>query len=115
MNSLRNKVQLIGRLGQDPKLTNLDNNKKVVNLSIATNETYTNNEGKKVENVQWHNVVAWGKKAEIIEQYMTKGEEIAIQGKLVNDHYVTKEGEKRLKTKIELTEFLFLGSKKNIA
>jgi len=90
MNALRNKVQLIGRVGQDPEITNLDAGKKRAKFSIATHENYTNAKGEKVENTDWHNVVAWGKTAEIIEQFVTKGKEIAVEGKLTPAPGTTK-------------------------
>jgi single-strand DNA-binding protein len=65
MNALRNKVQLIGHLGNDPEITNLDSGKKLAKLKLATNETYKNDSGEKITDTQWHNVVAWGKTAEI--------------------------------------------------
>ena len=80
MNALRNKVQLIGRVGQDPEILNLETGKKLAKFSIATNDNYTNAKGEKVEHTDWHNVVAWGKTAEIVEQFVNKGKEIAIEG-----------------------------------
>jgi single-strand DNA-binding protein len=95
MNALRNKVQLIGHLGQDPEIVNLDSGTKLAKFSIATNESYRNAKGEKVEDTQWHNVVAWGKTAEIVENYLAKGKEVAVEGKLIHRSYETKEGEKR--------------------
>lgn len=109
MNSLRNKVQLIGNLGNDPEVVLLESGSKLAKFSIATNETYKNAEGEKVTDTQWHNVVAWGKTAEIAENYLTKGKEVAIEGKLVNRSYETKEGEKRYVTEIKCNELLMLG------
>lgn len=111
--SLRNTVQLIGNIGNAPEITNLEGGKKVAKLSIATNESYTNTNGEKVQDVQWHNLVAWGKTAEIIEKYVTKGKEIAIEGKLTSRSYETKEGEKRYVTEVVVKELLLLGSKNN--
>jgi len=109
MNTLRNKVQLIGHLGQDPEIINLESGKTLAKFSIATNESYKNAQGEKVENTYWHNVVAWGKTAEIIEKYVTKGKEVAIEGKLTNRSYETKEGEKRYITEVVCNELLMLG------
>ncbi len=109
MNALRNKVQLIGHLGKDPEIVNLDNGSKLAKFSIATNETYKNTEGEKVTDTQWHNVVAWGKTAELVENYLIKGKEIALEGKLVNRSYETKEGEKRYVTEVKCNELLLLG------
>jgi single-strand DNA-binding protein len=112
MNTLRNKVQLIGNLGQTPEIISFENGNKLAKLSIATNESYKNAQGEKVEAVQWHNAIAWGKQAEIIEKYLDKGQEVAIEGKLVSRSYETKEGEKRSTTAIQINEFLMLGAKK---
>ncbi|MCG2460158.1 single-stranded DNA-binding protein [Flavobacteriaceae bacterium F89] len=109
MNALRNKVQLIGHLGNDPEIVNLESGTKLAKFSIATNETYKNAKGEKVEDTQWHNIVAWGKTAEIVESYLTKGKEVAIEGKLTNRAYETKTGEKRYYTEIKCNELLMLG------
>lgn len=73
MSTLRNKVQLIGNVGNEPEITNLESGKKVAKFSIATNESYKDSKGEKVTNTQWHNIVAWGKIAEIVEKYVGKG------------------------------------------
>ena len=109
MNALRNKVQLIGNLGNDPEIVNLDGGNKLAKFSIATNETYKNAKGEKVTDTQWHNVVAWGKTAEIVENYLTKGNEVAVEGKLMHRSYENKEGEKRYITEIRCNELLMLG------
>ena len=111
MNTLRNKVQLIGNLGNDPEIINLESGRTLAKFSIATNENYKNSEGEKVTETQWHNVVAWGKTAEIIEKYVTKGKEVVIEGKLTNRSYETKEGEKRYVTEVVCNELLMLGTK----
>jgi len=108
MNSLRNKVQLIGRLGQEPEIITLDSGKKLAKFSIATNEKYKKANGEIVNDTQWHNLVAWNKTAEIIEQYVTKGKEIAIEGKLTSRSYEDKEGQKRYVTEIVVNELLML-------
>ncbi len=109
MNALRNKVQLIGNLGNDPEIVNLDGGAKLAKFSIATNETYKNAMGEKVTDTQWHNVVAWGKTADIVENYLTKGNEVAVEGKLIHRSYENKEGEKRYITEIRCNELLMLG------
>jgi single-strand DNA-binding protein len=109
MNAMRNKVQLIGHAGNDPEIKNLDGGKKVANLTIATNDTYKNEKGEKVEQTEWHKVVAWGKTAEIIEKYVTKGKEIAIEGKLTHRSYEDKNGEKRYITEVVANDILLLG------
>jgi len=109
MNALRNKVQLIGNLGQDPEIVNLDNGGKLAKFSVATNESYKNSKGEKVTDTQWHNVVAWGKTAEIVENYLAKGNEVAVEGKLIHRSYENKEGEKRYITEIKCNELVMLG------
>lgn len=109
MNALRNKVQLIGNLGNDPEIINLDSGKKLAKFSIATNESYKNSEGEVVKDTQWHNVIAWGKTAVIIEKYLVKGNEVAVEGKLTNRTYETKEGGKRYITEVVCNELLMLG------
>ena len=95
MNAMKNKVQLIGNVGQDPEVKNLDGGKKVATISIATNDYYLNAKGEKVEQTEWHKAVAWGKTAEIIEKFVTKGKEIAIEGKLTHRSYDDANGVKR--------------------
>lgn len=111
MSTLRNKVQLIGNLGNDPEIINLESGKTLAKFSIATNESYKNTKGEKVTDTQWHNVVAWGTTAKIVESYLTKGKEVAIEGKLTSRSYDTKEGEKRYITEIVCSELMMLGSK----
>ncbi|MFT5436374.1 MAG: single-strand DNA-binding protein [Ulvibacter sp.] len=111
MSTLRNKVQLIGNLGNDPEIITMDSGKKLARFSIATNESYKNAQGEKVTDTQWHNVVAWGKTAEIIEEYVTKGKEVAVEGKLTTRSYDDKEGNKRYMTEVVCNELLMLGNK----
>ena len=111
MNTLRNKVQLIGNLGNDPEIITMDSGKKLAKFSIATNETYKNAQGEKVTDTQWHNVIAWGKTADIIEQYVTKGKEVAVEGKLSHRSYDDKEGNKKYTTEVVCNELLLLGNK----
>jgi single-strand DNA-binding protein len=111
MSTLRNKVQLIGNLGNDPEIITLDGGRKLAKFSIATNETYKNQKGEKVTDTQWHNIVAWGKTAEIIENYVTKGKEVAVEGKLTSRSWEDKEGVKRYITEVVCNELVMLGSK----
>ena len=111
MSNLRNNVQLIGNVGNAPEIVNLESGKKLAKLSIATNESYKNSNGERVTNTDWHNLVAWGKTAEIIEKYVEKGKEIAIQGKLTSRSYDDKEGAKRYVTEVVVNEVLLLGTK----
>jgi single-strand DNA-binding protein len=108
MNALRNKVQLIGHLGNDPEITNLESGKKRAKLTLATNDTYRNDKGEKITDTQWHNVVAWGKTAEIIEKYVNKGKEIAVEGKLNHRSYEDKNGDKKYFTEVVVNELLLL-------
>lgn len=105
MKTFRNKVQLIGNVGQTPKIKDLESGKKVAIFSIATNKFYRNSKDEKVQDTQWHNIVAWGKTA----KYVAKGKEIAIEGKLTNRSYENKEGEKRYVTEVVASEILLLG------
>lgn len=111
MNSLRNRVQLIGNPGMDPEIKSLDNGNKLARFSLATNESYKNAKGEKVTDTQWHNVVAWGKAADLVEKFIRKGKEVGVEGKLVTRSYETKEGEKRYVTEVVLNEFLLLQHK----
>ena len=111
MSTLKNKVQLIGNVGNAPEVKTLDGGKKVANFSMATNEFYKYSKGEKEQNTEWHNIVAWGKLAEIVEQFVGKGKEVAIEGKLTNRSYETKEGEKRYVTEVVASEILLLGIK----
>jgi single-strand DNA-binding protein len=111
MNALRNKVQLIGNLGMNPEVKVLDGGKKLAKMSIATNESYKNAQGELVKETQWHNLIAWGKTADIIEKYLKKGSEVAIDGKLMSRTYTDKEGTKRYITEIQVNEVLLLDKK----
>ncbi|MCC8359739.1 single-stranded DNA-binding protein [Salinimicrobium sediminilitoris] len=109
MNALRNKVQLIGNVGQTPEILTFESGKKMARFSIATNETYKNNKGEKVTDTQWHNVVAWGKTAELIENYVPKGKEIGLEGRLTSRSYDDKDGVKKYVTEVICNEVLLLG------
>jgi single-strand DNA-binding protein len=109
MNTLKNRVQLIGNVGNDPEIKTLEGGKKLASLSIATNESYTNDKGEKVEQTEWHRVTAWGKTAEIIEKYVTKGKEVAIEGKLSHRSYDDKNGEKRYITEVIVSGIQMFG------
>ena len=111
MYALKNKVQLIGNLGNAPEIKILDGGKKLARLSLATNETYKNAKGEKITETQWHNVIAWDKTAEIVEKYFTKGLEVLVEGKLVNRNYTDKEGVKKYVTEVQASELLILTKK----
>lgn len=109
MNALRNRVQLIGNIGNDPEILTLDSGKKRARITLATNETYKNDKGEKITETQWHNLIAWGKPAEIIEKYTSKGTQIAVEGKLTHRSYDDKNGDKKFVTEVVLTDMLLLG------
>ncbi len=111
MYTLKNKVQLIGNLGMAPEVRTTKTGKKVVRFSMATNEAYKNANGEKVTETQWHNLVAWGKVADLAEKYLVKGAEVAIDGKLINNNYTDKEGNKKYSTEVHVNELLLMGSK----
>ena len=104
-------MQLIGNLGKDPEITQLEDGRKLAKFSLATNDSYKNANGEKVEETQWHNVVAWGKTADIIESYTSKGKLIAIEGRLTSRSYEDKEGAKKYVTEVVANEILLLGDK----
>ncbi|CAI8227730.1 MAG: Single-stranded DNA-binding protein [Formosa sp. Hel1_33_131] len=106
MNTLRNKVQLIGNLGNDPEIITLESGKKLAKFSLATNENYKDANGDKQTKTDWHNVVAWNNTADIIEKYVTKGKEIAIEGRLANRSWDDKDGNKRYSTEVVVNELL---------
>jgi len=112
MNTLRNKVQLIGNLGNDPEIITLESGKKLAKFSLATNDSYKNAKGDLIKETQWHNIIAWGKTAEIIEKYLSKGNEVAVEGKLTSRSYEDKDGIKRYITEITCNELLMLGGGK---
>jgi single-strand DNA-binding protein len=111
MTNLRNSVKLIGHLGKDPEVRTFESGKKMATFSIATTDSYKNQKGEKVQDTQWHNIVIWGKLADIAGQYLKKGSEVAVEGKLVHRAYETSAGEKRNTTEINVNEMLMLGGK----
>jgi single-strand DNA-binding protein len=106
---MKNKVQLIGHLGNDPEVKQLEGGKTFARFSIATNEKFTNQQGEKVTETQWHSLVAWGKTAENIQKYLKKGSEVAIEGKLNNRSYEDKDGNKKYVSEVLVNEFLMFG------
>ena len=111
MNALKNKVQLIGNLGKDPEIKVMKSGTKLAIFTLATHEAYQNQEGERVEETQWHNVVAWGKLAEIAEKILSKGIQVVIDGKLHNSSYDDKDGVKRYKTEVVANELLVVQGK----
>jgi single-strand DNA-binding protein len=111
MNTLRNKVSLIGRLGAQPEVVTFDSGRNLARFSLATNESYKNAKGERQENTQWHNITAWGKTADLVAKLLNKGQEVIVEGKIVNNSYETKTGEKRYGTTIEVNDFLLITPK----
>jgi single-strand DNA-binding protein len=112
MNSLRNSVRLVGNLGMDPEVKGFENNRKLAKIAIATNETYKNDKGERITDTQWHNCILWGVQAQLAEDLLKKGDEVAVEGKLSSRSYVDKDGNKRYVTEIVVNEFLKIGLKK---
>lgn len=110
MITLVNKVQLIGHLGMDPEVKSFENG-KMLRISLATDASYKDKDGKKVQDTHWHTLVAWNKTAEIGEKLFKKGKQVAIEGSLVNRSYEDKEGVKRFITEVRMDQFLLLGKK----
>lgn len=111
--SKTNSVRLIGHLGQDPKLVSNGENSSVVSFSLATNETYKDANGNKATRTEWHNIVSFGRVANLIIQYCKRGEFIMLNGRLQTRQYTNKEGQQRYVTEIITEEILFLGGKKS--
>lgn len=111
MSSLRNSVRLVGFLGNDPEVKVLGN-KKMARVSIATNDSYKNDKGEKVEETYWHDLVMWDKTAILAENYLHKGSEISIEGKLKSGNYTDKAGVKKYFTEVVVNEIMFMGAKK---
>lgn len=109
--SLRNKVTLIGYTGKEVETVNFESGGLKASVSLATSDHYINAKGEKVEETQWHNLIAFGKTAEILQKYAPKGKEIAIEGKLTYRSYDDKDGVKRYITEIKVDEILLLGGK----
>lgn len=110
MKSLRNSVHLIGRLGKDPEVKVFEKSKKA-SFSIATTDSYKNQKGEKVEDTQWHNVVIWGKLADVAGKYLKKGTEVCVEGKLVHRAYDSAKGEKKYYTEVNVNDMLMLSAK----
>ncbi len=111
MKSLRNSVHLIGNLGMDPKVIEA-NGKKLAKFSLATSDTYKNQNGEKVTETQWHNLIIWGKLADVAGKYLKKGNQIAVEGKLTNREYEDKEGHRKFFTEIVVNDMVMLGGAK---
>ncbi len=112
MNSLRNRVYLIGNLGQNPEMKNLENGKKLARFTLATTEEFKNSDGQKVKETTWHNIVAWNGTADLAGKYLRKGRQVAVEGRLVYKSYEDKNGVTKYVTEIVINELLFLQSGK---
>ncbi len=110
MNSLRNSVRLVGHLGNNPEVKEIASGKKVAKISLATNESFKKN-GDQVTETQWHNLVAWGKTADIAEKYLQKGQEVCIEGRLNNRSWEDADGNMRYATEVVINELLMVGKK----
>ena len=113
MKSMKNKVQLIGNLGATPEIKEFQKGKKVATFSVATNDWYYDAQNNKVNDTQWHHLVAWGKTAEKAQKFLEKGTEILLEGRLVNRSYTDASGNKRHTTEVVVNDFTLLSSKKN--
>lgn len=107
-----NKVILLGRVGQKPELTTLTNG-NVCKFSLATNETYKDKQGQKVTNTEWHNIVVFGKQADVINQYVDKGKQLLVEGKIKTDSWDDNDGNKKYKTNVVMTSFNFVSGSDN--
>lgn len=111
MRNFKNSVQLIGRIGNDLELKQVGEEKKVLRLSLATSDSYKNAQGERITETQWHQVVVWGKPAEVLYKYSHKGAEIGIEGKLITRSYEDKQGMKKYVTEVLANDVVLLGSK----
>ncbi len=106
-----NKVQLIGRLGKDPELRYTPAGVAVATMTLATNESYKDKDGKMIDNTDWHRIIAWRKLAEICGQYLRKGSLVYFEGKLKTRSYEDRDGVKKYVTEIVADNMQMLGSK----
>ena len=111
MNTIKNRVQLIGNLGNDPEIKQFDGGKTRASFRMATSDVYKNDKGEKITETQWHNIVAWNGVAKIADKYMKKGSQVAIDGKLTSRSWDDKDGNKRYITEVVASEILLLDKK----
>ena len=104
-----NKVILVGNLGRNPELRYTPSGMAVANLNLATNEVWTDKSGEKKERTEWHRVVVWGKQAETLNNYLTKGRQIYVEGSLQTRSWDDKSGNKRYTTEVRANRVLMLG------
>lgn len=110
MKSLINKVNLIGNLGVSPQVRLIEGGRKVAKVTLATNEVYKSPDGQRKDETQWHNLVAFGKTAELFERYTKVGTKIAVEGKLVNRSYNGKDGQKKFITEVHVNELFIISN-----
>lgn len=110
MNNLKNRVQLIGNLGQDPELKTLESGKKVTHFTLATHDDFKNADGQKVTETTWHNIVAWNGLADVASRFLKKGKQVAVEGRIVYRTYEDKKGVTKNTTEIVLNELMMLGT-----
>lgn len=106
-----NKAILIGNLGKDPDLKYTPSGKAVATFSLATTDRWTSQDGQKQEQTVWHNIVAWGRQAELMKEYLSKGRQVYIEGRIVNRSYDDKDGNKRYISEIVVQSFQFIGNR----
>jgi len=111
MNALRNKVSLIGRLGRDPEMVTFESGKSVTRFSLATHQKYKLKNGEWSEDIQWHNVSAWGPVGKRMSELLAKGKKIIVEGRLTHQTYENKDGERKNRTVVEANEFMLLTPK----
>lgn len=115
MNSLRNRVFLLGNLGQDPETKELENGKKMTRFTLATSDEYKNSEGQKIKETTWHNIVAWNGLANVTGQYLKKGGQVAVEGRIVYRSYEDKKGVTKYITEIVIHDLFMLKPQKEKA
>lgn len=112
MNTLRNRVNLIGNIGMDPEYKSLESGKKCARFTMATTDEFKDHEGSKISETTWHNIVAWNGLADIVMKYLKKGKEVAVEGKITYQSYQDKKGVTKYVTEIVMIDFLLLKSAK---
>lgn len=108
MNTLRNRVNLIGSVGMDPEYKSLESGRKTARFTMATTDEYKDSEGSKVSETTWHNIVAYDGLADLIMEYLKKGKEVAVEGKITYNAYEDRKGVTKYVTEIIITDFLIL-------
>ncbi|MCB0792430.1 MAG: single-stranded DNA-binding protein [Flavobacteriales bacterium] len=111
MNTLKNNVQLIGNLGNDPEIRETAGGKRMARMSVATNDSYRNQAGERIDDTQWHTVVAWGKQADLVQGMLRKGSHVVLQGRLVHRSFEGRDGQKRFMTEVVMNEFQVMDRK----